>query len=133
MPTARPRTARTTVAELLDTLDHPHLAEIRALRAVILGADARIAEEVKWNAPSFRTTDHFATVHLRARDGVQLILHLGARSRPDAAVRAEVADPTAMLRWLAADRASVTFRDLEDVEARRDALAEVVRQWIRHL
>ena len=62
----------------LASLDHPFLREILALREIILGADPSIVEGIKWNAPSFRTSEYFATFHLRARDGVQLILHRGA-------------------------------------------------------
>jgi len=35
--------------------------------------------------------------------------------------------------WLAEDRASVTFRDLADVEAKRSAFTDVVLQWIELL
>ena len=41
-------------------------------------------------------------------------------------------DP-ALLEWLGKDRASVTFRDLNDVDARGAAFADVIRQWIRHV
>jgi hypothetical protein len=41
----------------------------------------------KWNAPSFRTTEFFATLNLRAKDGVDrvwLVLHLGAKVKDNA-------------------------------------------------
>ncbi len=118
------------VEALLASLDHPRLREIEALRQLILGADPAISEGVKWNAPSFRTSEWFATFHLRAKDGVQVILHFGAKKRDTAAARAAIADPESLLEWLAADRATARFRDLEEVEAKRDAFAAVVRQWI---
>ncbi|MGZ8490966.1 MAG: DUF1801 domain-containing protein [Gemmatirosa sp.] len=121
------------VDALLATLDHPRTPEIQALRRLILGADARIGEGVKWNAPSFRTSEWFATFHLRARDGVQVVLHLGAKVRADADVRARIADPQALLDWRSADRAIATFRDLPDVAARGAAFADVVREWIAHV
>ena len=121
------------VDAFLAALDHPRTAEITRLRAIIRAADPRIAEGIKWNAPSFRTTEWFATFHLRARDGVQVVLHLGARVREDAGVRERIADPAALLDWRSADRALVTFRDLADVEARGGALAAIVRQWIAHV
>lgn len=62
-------------------LTHPFKAEIEQLRQAILAADPTIQEGVKWNSPSFRTTEYFATIRLRASAGVQLILHRGARSR----------------------------------------------------
>jgi hypothetical protein len=113
----------------LATLDHPRTQEIVDVRQIILGADPRITEGIKWNAPSFRTTEWFATFHLRAKAGLQVILHLGARARggPDIAFD----DP--LLVWLGKDRASVAFRDAADVAAKREALSALIRRWIEHV
>jgi hypothetical protein len=56
-------------------------------------------------------------------------LHLGAKVRggPDIAFD----DP--LLVWLGKDRASVTFRDGDDVAAKRDAFADLIRRWIEHV
>jgi hypothetical protein len=118
------------VDAFLAALDHPHKPEILALRRIILDADPAIAEGIKWNAPSFRTSEWFATFHLRAKDGLRVILHLGAKKREDANPRASVADPESLLEWLANDRASIRFRDVHEVNARAAALAELVREWI---
>ncbi|HST60569.1 MAG TPA: DUF1801 domain-containing protein, partial [Longimicrobium sp.] len=90
-------------------LDHLRTAEILALRRIILGADARIGEGIKWNAPSYRTSDWFATTHLRAKEGVHIIMHFGAKKRADFAPRAAIDDPESILEWLAADRAVAKF------------------------
>lgn len=121
------------VDAFLAALDHPHKAEILALRQIILAADPRIAEGIKWNAPSFRTSEWFATFHLRGRGGVQIILHFGARVRDKSGARAAIADPHSLLEWLADDRASAKFRDFGDVDAKRSAFAEIIRQWIEHV
>lgn len=118
------------VESFIASLEHPFKREILALRAVILAADDGIAESIKWNAPSFSTSEHFATFHLRARDGVQVVLHLGAKPRPDAKVRATIVDDAALLQWRGSDRATVTFRDLRDVESKQNAFAGLIRQWI---
>lgn len=123
----------TSVETFLAALDHPRKPEILAVRRVILGVDATIREDVKWNAPSFHTTEHFATFHLRAKDGVQVVLHLGAKPRPDAAVRAALPDPSGLLFWKSADRATVTFRDMAEVKASGKAFAAIVRAWIEHV
>jgi hypothetical protein len=52
----------TAVETFLGALDHPRKPEIVALRRIILGVDSSIREDIKWNAPSFHTTEHFATV-----------------------------------------------------------------------
>ena len=68
MPTKAPtKKVPPTVEALLASLEHPLKREILALRTLVLKVDSSIAEEIKWNAPSFRTTEHFATMHLRAK------------------------------------------------------------------
>ena len=129
-PSSRREPAGESVEAFLAALEHPHRPALLALREIIRGVDPAIGEALKWNAPSFHTTEHFATFQLRHRDGAQVVLHLGARPRPDAAVRAGVADPAGLLVWRGADRATATFADLADVAAKRDAFAAVVRRWI---
>lgn len=111
---------------------HPHKPAILALRQLILAADPRIAEGVKWNSLSFRTTEYFATFHLRAKQGIQLILHRGAKPRePGADMLLD--DPEGLLTWLAQDRASVSFRDLAEIEARSRTFTQIIRQWISYV
>ncbi len=60
----------------------------------------------KWNAPSFRTREYFATTNLRAKTGVGVILHFGAKVGEIAAGPKSIADPQsafqAVLRqWIA--------------------------------
>lgn len=119
------------VVAFLRELDHPLKEAIVALRQIILGVSPAIREEIKWNAPSFRTTEHFATFNLRAKDRVRLILHLGAKVKDTAAKGIEISDPAGLLEWLAKDRCLVTFSDGEDVLAKRAALESVLRAWLR--
>ena len=125
--------ASADVEAFLAALEHPFKPAILALRQIILGADSNISESVKWNAPSFRTTEHFATFQLRARDGVQIVLHRGAKARPKLATDLAIDDPVSLLVWHAPDRASVTFRNLEEIDARRSALVALIRQWIMYV
>ena len=132
-PTKRSASTSESVDAFLTALDHPFKPEILALRQIILGADPGISEGIKWNAPSFRTSQDFATMHLRAKDGVQVILHLGAKIRDTSISGVAIADPESLLDWLAKDRASVKFCDLKDVEAKRSAFLNVIRQWIKYV
>jgi hypothetical protein len=129
-PAKRAASDEESVETFLASLDHPFKREVVAIRQIIRSADPRIAEAIKWNAPSFRTSEYFATVHLRTKDGVQIILHRGAKAR-DGGLAIE--DPESLLEWLGKDRASVKFRDLKDIEARRSAFADVIRRWIEHV
>jgi len=121
-----------TVKAFLRELEHPLKAEIELARKLILGASSEICEGIKWNAPSFRTSDWFATFNLRGRGGEQhvwLILHLGAKAKSGAA-NGKIADPSGMLEWLAKDRCLVTFKDSKDIRAKRVALQNIIREWI---
>ena len=126
--------ARTTPAEVeafLTTLAHPQDAALRRLRAVILAADPRIGEGIKWNAPSFHVVGrHFATMQLRRADRLLLVLHLGAgkKAMPDGVI----ADPDGLLSWLGADRATWSFAGVQDVDTHAAALQPLLRQWMAH-
>lgn len=119
------------VAAYLRTLDHPLKKEIEAVRRTILGVSPRIGEGVKWSAPSFRTEkDYFATFNIRAKSGVEIILHRGAKSR-DNEKALKVVDRKGLLKWLATDRALLRLGKGKDISANREALQEIVRAWIR--
>ena len=131
---SRTRPPRSTpppsVEAFLAALEHPEKEAILAVRTLVLTSAPGITELIKWNAPSYRTTDDFATFNLRAKHGVQLVLHLGAVPRPDSPVRDTIDDPAGLLQWKSADRAVVTFPSLAMVHAQAAALQAVVRQWI---
>lgn len=121
------------VASFLEALEHPAKREILALREAILETDPSIAEEIKWKSPSFRTSEHFATVNLRARQGVGVILHFGAKRNAISAQGVVIEDPESLLVWLAKDRATVTFADMKDFSAKRKAFTRLIREWIKHV
>lgn len=129
---ATPADSTSAVEAFMAALDHPHKAAVEALREAILGADASIREGVKWNAPSFRTAEYFATVNLRAKQGIQVVMHLGAKVKEPPAGALAIPDPDGMLTWLAKDRAIVTFADAADVARRQGAFQRIVRNWIGH-
>lgn len=129
----RPADSNAAVDALMATLSHPHLDAIHVLRRAILAVDPAVAEGVKWNAPSFRTHEYFATVHLRTRTGIALILHLGARAHAPSAAALAIEDPEGLLRWLAPDRAQVLLADGGELRAQLPALQQLLRQWIRHV
>jgi len=125
-----PADTSAAVDAFMATLDHPHADAVQRLRALVLGADPTIAEGVKWNAPSWRTTEYFATTQLRAKTGIGLVLHLGVKARalPDGGLKIE--DPEGLLTWPSSDRALLGFADRAEVEAREDAVRAVLRQWV---
>lgn len=131
---ARPAQAKgmADVATFLARLEHPRKAEIEAVRTLILSADPRIHESIKWNAPSFALAEHFATFKLRPETTVQVVFHTGAKVKANPPALS-VDDPAGLLTWAAPDRAVVTFADMAAIDAHRDALVMLVRQWIAQL
>ncbi len=119
------------VITFLRELDHPLKKEIEAVRRIILGVSPEIREGIKWNSPSFRTTEYFATLNLR-QGRVWLILHMGAKVK-DNTKGVQIADPAGLLEWLAKDRCVVKFSDAKDIQAKRAALEGIVREWIRQM
>jgi hypothetical protein len=133
MPKLTAADTTAAVDQFMATLDHPFKPEIEALRRAILAVDPSIVEGIKWNAPSWRTSDYFATTHLRSKTGLGLILHLGAKARELPEGGLQIADPTGLLKWLGKDRAQVEFTSAADFTAKLRALQAVLKGWIRHV
>jgi len=136
-PAKPTRLTAADTAEAVDafmaSLKHPFKAEIEAIRRTILGAAPGIHEGIKWNSPSFRTTEYFATVNLREKSGIGLILHLGAKLKKLPAGGVAIADPGKLLKWLGKDRAMVVFADKNDLKARKAGFAKIIRQWVAYV
>ena len=79
-------------------LEHPHKPAVELLRKLVLGVDPSVREGIKWSAPSFRTSEYFATTHLRSKTGIGLILHLGAKVRESADGTLAIDDPDKLLK-----------------------------------
>ena len=99
---------------------------VSKVRAEIVGADRRISEGVKWNSPSFHLNGWFATLNLRQKSGVMVVMHRGAKAsrtppKPD--------DPSGLLVWRGDDRATVTFANLSEFKSRRTAFNALVAAW----
>ncbi|MEO8675867.1 MAG: DUF1801 domain-containing protein [Casimicrobiaceae bacterium] len=110
------------VDDYMKKLQHPQKAEIEAVRSIILKADGRVAERVKWNAPSFYYRDDIAAFNPRAKGFVQLVFvfHRGKM----------IDDRFDLLEGDYKDRRLARFLDMNDVRAKKDALEHVVRRWI---
>lgn len=130
--TARKARAASQTPEAI-VAGHPLRSAIDEARRIIRGAVPAATESVKWNAPSFATSEHFATFFLRAKTGFQVVLHLGAKTRKEGIRPTQILDPTGLLDWRGDDRAIVTFRDDADVVARASAFAAILRQWVTFL
>lgn len=116
---------------LLDAQRHPLREEIDALRSILLGVDPSIAEGVKWNTASYRTTEWFATLngpkHVKEP---MIILHAGARTK-GIMLKDRIPDPEGLLKWMGSDRAQILFKDAADIKAKEKALRAIVNTWTK--
>ncbi|MFY9342851.1 MAG: DUF1801 domain-containing protein [Planctomycetota bacterium] len=132
-PAAASATPAAQVAAFLAACKHPLRAELDALRAIVVAADARLVEGIKWNAPSFRVAgagDDCVTFNLSAKDRVRLIFHRGALAKDGKGKGRLLADDQGLLEWVADDRAIATFASTAEVKAAKAKLAKVVAAWV---
>lgn len=119
------------VTAWLKTLEHPLKPLIELIRQGVLAADPTITEGIKWNTASFYCHGWFATVHSRAKIGVQLILHQGAKVRDSSTLSQTIKDSTQLLTWLTKDRAIIIFHDPEDFQRKQAAFKKIIKQWVK--
>lgn len=113
----------------METLVHPHKAGILEVRDWILQLDPGISEEVKWNAPSFKLEDHFATFRLHPPKDIQVILHTGAKAKSNSR-RFVIDDPHELLAWPATDRAVLTLASTDELRAHGAQVKCILKQWL---
>lgn len=130
---SRPTKHASDADALVDALAAPQAALVRAFRELLLALDPRVQQDVKWNSPSFRTVDHFATLHLRDPKKVLVILHFGVHGKAKPSLRERVTDPDALLEWRGDDRAVLTLESEAQLKARAAALRKLLRAWIAEL
>jgi hypothetical protein len=102
-----------------DALDHPLKEAMLRVRRIILGADHRITETIKWKSPTFVVQGSIASIDPRTKKHVNLLFHQGA-SLPGKHLHLEGGGAT--VRYM-------RFADLEDVRAKKTDLEAAVRAW----
>lgn len=114
-------TGKEEVDQFISNLDHPYKNEVLRLRDIIINASNKLAERVKWNAPSFYYVKDLAAFNLRAKGYVQIIFIFYDGNMID--------DPS-ILQGEWKDRREARFYDLNDIESRRDALEKFIVKWV---
>ncbi|WP_257447316.1 DUF1801 domain-containing protein [Paenibacillus soyae] len=120
------------VDEFMQRLEHPLKREIEEVRRMLQGMDRELAEQVKWNAPSFcyRNEDR-VTFNLRGNGFFRLVLHRGAKASVDSVdMKPYFEDIGGLMEWAANDRATIKLTGMEDIEAKSGLLIEAVRRWV---
>ena len=99
--------------------DNPMKDVVQRMREIILDADPRVDECIKWQAPTFTYKGNIASFFPKSKQHASLMFHQGAKI-PGTFSRLEGGGDTG--RYL-----KVT--DLHDAEAVKAELESVVRAW----
>ncbi len=66
------------VDDWMETYENPMKPVVEAMRAVMRAADERIAETIKWQAPTFTYKGNLASFNPRSKKHASLMFHQGA-------------------------------------------------------
>ena len=100
--------------------DNPQRVLVMAVRDVVLSADERVTETVKWQAPTFVFHGNIASFYPRSKKAVSLMFHTGATLPDPEGILGGTGDTTRVAR----------FRDADDLDAKAEALRGLVRGWV---
>jgi len=119
------------VSDFLDQQKHPFRNEIELLRNIILSADIKLTENIKWNGPnySYENEDRITMRIQPPASQIQLIFHRGAKKQEQPKNRL-IASASKLLSWKENDRAVITFKSMKDIEDSRSELFDIISEWI---
>ena len=89
------------------------------LEKIIMNADSRMEESIKWSAPTFAYEGNLASFQPKAKKFVSLMFHRGS----------EIPGNHPLLEGDAALVRIMRFVDLEDVDEKKADLEAVVKEW----
>lgn len=110
---------RAEVDAWFSTYDNPMKVVVQRVRDVVLAADRRIDECIKWQAPTFTYKGNLASFYPKSRQHASLMFHEGARI-PGSYVRLEGSGSTSRV---------MKFASLAEVAAAKPELVRLVRAW----
>src|SRR5919202_897275 len=101
-----------------DEADHPLDAALRRAREIILGADGRVTEAIKWKTPTFAFKGNIASFN-PSKNVVSIMFHRGAEIPGD---HPRLEGDGKLVR-------TMRFAGLDALEAGRAELEAVIRAW----
>jgi hypothetical protein len=99
--------------------ENPMKPVVQAVREVILGADRRITETIKWQAPTFVYKGNLASFFPKSKAHASLMFHTGASIKGDFPSLEGGKDTSRFMK----------FADLAEVKARSAELKRLVKAW----
>ena len=110
------------VNDFMDQLDHPFKAEVEMIREIIKKVNKDIAEQIKWNAPSFSCKgETLVTFNLWEKNRIHLVFHNPMISK----VKSKLLEGDYDHRRMA------YFADQHDIQAKRKDLERALKDLIQ--
>jgi hypothetical protein len=100
--------------------DHPLADAMQLVRRLVLEADPRVTESIKWKTPTFSFEGNIVSFN-PAKKFVSLLFHRGA----------EIPGRFPRLEGEGRLARTMRFSDVADVQQGADELQEVIRAWCR--
>jgi hypothetical protein len=114
-------TGTDAVNAYMQQLQHPHKVGIELMRNIILTANPKVAERVKWNAPSFFYKEDIGAFNVRQEKFIHLVLVF-----PYGIIEHSYG----ILEGEYKDRRMAYFYSIEDIENKKTALQNVINDWV---
>ena len=102
-----------------EAYDNPQRENVMRVREIVLAADPRITESIKWKAPTFEYKGNIASFFPKAKKHVSLMFHQGAK----------IPGEHPLLTGDGETSRTAKFVDREAIEASADALQATVQAW----
>jgi uncharacterized protein YdhG (YjbR/CyaY superfamily) len=99
--------------------DNPMKDVVLRIRDIVLGADPRIGECIKWQAPTFTFDGNLASFYPKSKQHASLMFHTGARI-PGRHPRLEGSGDTSRVMKIAS---------ISEANAARSDIEKIVRAW----
>jgi uncharacterized protein YdhG (YjbR/CyaY superfamily) len=99
--------------------DNPMKDVVQRVREIVLGADARIEECIKWQAPTFTYLGNLASFFPRSKQHASLMFHMGA----------QIPGKHARLEGAGGSGRVLKVGSLREANAAKAEIVSVVRAW----
>jgi len=119
------------VTAYIEKLDEPTREIVEALRQIILGTDTEIAEEIKWNAPSFYYSGELRPFDPKEYLRYIIVMNLHKRILMVFPSGAKIDNASGLLTGDYKDgRRLVDVKTLDDVKRITPALQAAIKDWL---
>ena len=117
------KTETDQVDEFMKKLVHPLKAEIEVVRTIIKNSNPKIAERIKWNAPSYYYKEDLATFNPRAEQHVHIVFH--HKLIPE--IKSD------LLEGDYKDRRMTYLRNMKEIKAHKKELERIMNDLVKRI